>query len=195
MKMELLDVQGFRPAIMSSRAAMKSYDKCDTTGWIIGPNDEDLFRRLIKGGGPHCKCIRQIIAWFSVQAPRFWWQEFDTYRIGVDKGSESTMHKIHSRHLMAEDFDGEDISGQMLIDLNTLIDLYNKEKNPDLFLALKRRLPEGFLQTRYVEASYQALRGMYFWRRNHRLLHWREFCEWLTTLPNAWIITMEGHRD
>jgi NADPH-dependent curcumin reductase CurA len=102
------------------------------------------------------------------------------------------MHKIHSRHLVAEDFDAEDISSQTLIDLNVLIDLYNKDKSPDLFLALKRRLPEGFLQTRYVEASYQALREMYFWRKSHRLIHWQEFCDWLTTLPNAWIITMEG---
>jgi len=189
MKIELLDVQGFIPAILSARSAMKSYDRMDSDQKKIGYKDEILLRNLVKSGGPHCKCIRQIIAWFSVEAPRFWWQEFDTYRIGVEKGSESTMHKIHSRPLTLEDFDEGDVDIEILMDLNKRIEEYKKNRNIDLLVELKRRLPEGFLQKRFIKASYQALRGMYCWRKNHRLPHWKRFCKWLECLPNSWIIT------
>jgi len=189
MEIITLDVQGFLPAILSARAAMKSYEKSDTYGPTIGDADQELLRRLVKAGSSHCKCIRQIFAWFTVNAPRFWWQEFDTYRVGVEKGSESTMHTIYKRSLTASDFDENNIGDLTLNTLNVLIDEYRDLTNPDALIELKRRLPEGFLQQRFVVASYQALRGIYHQRKNHKLKHWREFCDWITTLPYSWIIT------
>ena len=138
MKIELLEVAGFYPAVLSARSAMKSYDKCDSFKDRLGPNDRGLFERLIRAGGPHCKCIRQIQAWFAITAPRFFWQEFDTYRIGVEKGSESTMHKIASRPLTYSDFDDDEVPQSVLEYINKLIQLYTVDKNPNIFLAIKK---------------------------------------------------------
>jgi hypothetical protein len=197
MEIELLGVSHFRPAIMSTRAAMKSYHNSDSTEKEFGPADRKLFENLIRQGPQHCKGIRQIYAWLDVTAPRFWWQEMDTYRIGVEKGSESTMHKLASRHVIEQDFDdnGKDLFGYTIDSLNTLIDQYQKDRNPETFLALKRNLPESFLQKRFVCASYQALRTIYWQRYNHRLPHWKEFCEWLKSLPEAWIICMDIEKN
>jgi hypothetical protein len=190
MEMNLLEVAGFYPAVMSVRAALKSYDKSDSTKDKIGLKDKELIEQLVKAGPEHSKCIRQIHAWFSVEAPRFWWQEFDTYRIGIEKGSESTMHTITSRPLEFGDFDDEGIPEKQLEILNDLIETYNQNKHPEIFLAIKRILPEGFLQKRFVCSSYQALRTIYGQRLNHRLPHWRVFCQWLKEkMPESWIIT------
>ena len=53
------------------------------------------------------------------------------------------------------------------------------------FRATKAALPEGFLQTRLVMASYQALRRMWLQRRNHKLKEWHEFLDALRALPLA----------
>ncbi|MCK9240314.1 hypothetical protein [Desulfocurvus sp.] len=40
----------------------------------------------------HNKVLESMCVWLDVRMPRYWWQEFDTYRVGVTKQSESTMH-------------------------------------------------------------------------------------------------------
>ena len=57
---------------------------------------------------------------------------------------------------------------------------------------MKSKLTEGTMQKRVWMLSYQTLRRIYFQRRNHRLPHWRKFCEWIKTLPFAEeLITLE----
>ena len=41
----------------------------------------------------HNKFLESIIIWAEVTAPRYWWQEADTYRLST-KQSESTMHTL-----------------------------------------------------------------------------------------------------
>jgi len=46
-----------------------------------------------KDGG-HNKFLESMQIWLDVNAPRFWWSEADTYRVGSTKQSESTMHTL-----------------------------------------------------------------------------------------------------
>lgn len=47
-------------------------------------------------------------------------------------------------------------------------------------------LPNGWMQKRTVTLNYQVLRAMYFARRNHKLVEWREFCDYIKAeLPYA----------
>jgi len=52
------------------------------------PKRAEKLAPLDKG---HNKCLESIAVWLDVRAPRYWWQEYDTYRVGVTKQSESTM--------------------------------------------------------------------------------------------------------
>ena len=36
-------------------------------------------------GDEHGKVVRGIMAYAEIDAPRYWWQEMDTYRIGTDR--------------------------------------------------------------------------------------------------------------
>jgi len=58
--------------------------------------------------------------------------------------------------------------------LDTLKEIYRAAENKDL-VGVKKRLPEGFLQTRMWCMSYRTLRNIILQRRTHRLPHWQDF--------------------
>ena len=121
-------------------------------------NDKDikLMTTLMNRGDEHAKVLRGIIVYATIDAPRFWWVEMDTYKIGTDRlSSESTMH-IQGKGLNTEDL-----------------------------VRMKEALPEGTMQKRVQMFSYQTLRRIYYQRRNHRLPHWQKFCRWIEQLPYA----------
>lgn len=122
----------------------------------------------LKGDG-HNKFLESISVYLDIDAPRYWWQEFDTYRIGVTKQSESTIHTIVHSKLDQPDFEYS-ISPTLLNLLNTYI--YERD-----FVALKNILPEGFLQRRIVCCNYKVLRHIITQRRCHKLREWHTFCD------------------
>lgn len=120
----------------------------------INEKDLHLLSTLIKRGDEHAKAIRGLMVYAEIDAPRYWWQEMDTYRIGSERlSSASTMH-----------IQGKGLSTEELV-------------------AMKDALPEGTMQKRVQMFSYQTLRRIYFQRKNHRLPHWHIFCEWIENLP------------
>jgi hypothetical protein len=146
-------------------------------------NMEDIERlkkvseKLAPKDGGHNKFLESIVVWLDIDAPRYWWSEFDTYRIGVTKQSESTMHTITHRHLTQNDF-ADEIYEDTLKRLNDAITLYNvveKNMKEDLFREIKNNLPEGFLQRRMVCTNYKVLKHMMAQRKQHRLHEWKFF--------------------
>ena len=115
----------------------------------------------------HNKFLEQIMVWMFVKAPRYVWQEMDTFRLS-SKSSQSTMHTILKNYLDIEDFECGDIDARYLKKLNELV------KSKDI-LKLKRTLPEGFLQKRMWMMSYKTLRNIIIQRRKHKLPHWQKF--------------------
>jgi len=66
---------------------------------------DSVAMRLAHKGDGHNKYLEQMVVWLDIVGPRYWWQQFDTYRVGVSKQSESTMHTITKRPLTQEDFE------------------------------------------------------------------------------------------
>lgn len=130
---------------------------------FIDEKDLHLMSVLVKRGDEHAKTVRGIMVYAEIEAPRFWWQEMDTYRIGTDRlSSESTMH-----------IQGKGMSTEELV-------------------KMKSELTEGTRQKRVQVFSYQALRRIYIQRRNHRLPHWYKFCAWIESLPFAKELILVG---
>jgi hypothetical protein len=130
-----------------------------------------LLSKLATKDFGHNKAMESIAVWLDITAPRYFWQQFDTYRIGVSKQSQSTMHTGMKRELTQADF-SMPIPDALLDDLNFCI----REHDFDRYKAL---LPESFLQRRVVSTNYKALRNMYQQRRTHRLQEWKELCDHL----------------
>lgn len=166
--------------------------------WTSNPNrSEEIAPALSLKQGGHNKFIESMIMWLDITAPRYWWQEFDTYRVGVTKQSASTMHTITKRTLEHDDF--EMIDGVVLDYLNEYIQEYQYEtdsiRKQQRFHMLKNLLPEGFLQRRIVCMSYKTMQNIYKQRMNHRLPEWKQFFEVIGELNHPEFIRSEDGRS
>jgi len=134
--------------------------------------------KLSSKDGGHNKFLESIYVWLDINAPRFWWQEADTYRLST-KQSESTMHTINKGYITQDDFEYK-VGNLTVSILNSLIKNLNTTSIPsektELFLEIKNRLPEGFLQRRIWVMNYKCLRNIYQQRKNHKLIQWEIFC-------------------
>ena len=66
----------------------------------VGKSYEEMLevaKKLYNKDGGHNKFLESIVVWLNIDAPRYWWQQFDTYRVGTTKQSGSTMHTIMKR--------------------------------------------------------------------------------------------------
>ena len=71
----------------------------------IDPKDTALISTLVKRGDEHAKVLRGVMVWCEIAAPRYWWTEEVTYRIGSEcLSSESTMHTIGKGGITIDNF-------------------------------------------------------------------------------------------
>lgn len=171
MMVDVLKVDGIEEALLGMGL---SYGLTSDKN-IICMEDAKLAGRLTKicakcasRGNGEDKFLRMIQIWADVTAPRFWWQEFDTYKVGTVALSESTMHTLGKRPLMLEDF-------ETLIEPGYLDTLNSALRSDNDIYFNKGMLPEGFLQRRIVNFNYAVFANMIRQRRNHRLPQWHYF--------------------
>lgn len=173
----------------------KEHDCSEYEGFYIGENDTNLMARLIKGGQPHRKFLRQIFVSVDITAPLYWWKEFDTYKVGTTANSCSTMHKIQAKEFTLDDFSHEHLVGKSIAAMQQVIEVMNLErehfiatKDKDCWWQMIQLLPSSYNQKRTVTMTYENLLNMLEYRRGHKLDEWRQFCEWIFTLPNSHIL-------
>ena len=173
----------------------------------LGANDLKLMRCLSRAGNDHGKFLRMITVTVDIIAPLYWWKECDTYKVGTVANSCSTMHKIHAKEFELDDFSHDHLTpgsiDNVLKPLITILnsareaylkyDEFNKEDpegwdegitcKKDIWWQMIQLLPSSYNQKRTVQLNYQVLKSMYFARKNHKLDCWRDFCDWMLTLP------------
>ena len=228
-RIENVDVFGWESAIRGMRNPMNSWDKSDSQFHVcsksgktsyteIGNNDLKLMQSLVKAGTDHSKFMRMINVSCDITAPRYWWTEYDTYKVGTVRNSCSTMHKIADKefepsdfsreHLTTLDFQHYDILDTEEVEriefqtasteilrliiqcLNNYRKLYLATKNKKYWWQMIQILPQSYNQRATVQLNYATLRNMYHARKNHKLDEWIEFCKWIETLPYSELITM-----
>ena len=210
MKITNTEVYGFEASLRGMRNPMDSWHLQDTKRMlgikgkyndfknndlsyeaiVIGSNDMDLAKRLIKAGNEHCKFLRQIQVWADFEMPLYWWSEFDTYKFNT-KNSCSTMHKLFNakKEIELDDFvySKEDIDtlNFIIMELNSLRKRYLETKDFNYVIRGKRLLPTSLKQKRTVNTNYAELINIYNQRKNHRLKEeWQDvFCKWCEELP------------
>lgn len=171
MKIETLEIAGFVSAFKALRLSYGKEERSRSQvevkeiggvgfggSWaiVVDPQDLELLQKLVRAGDEHAKVLRGVVVWAKVTAPVYWWCEQETYRAGHERlMSESTMH-IDCRGLSGEELQ-----------------------------KAKAAIPMGKELTKVDFFSYQCLRRMWLQRKNHRLPEWREFCEWIESLPMA----------
>ena len=132
----------------------------------------------------------------DVEAPLYWWKEFDTYKVGTVANSCSTMHKIQAKEFTLEDFSTDHLSQTNLIIMKMVVDALNNARLDFLSQKDKRDwwqmiqlLPSSYNQKRTVQLNYAVLKNIYHARRNHKLDEWHTFCHFIESLPHSELIT------
>ena len=216
MKIETIEIAGFKGAFKGMRNPLNSWDKSDSKTimianedgyypqFILGEKDIKLAQTLITAGTPDSKFMRFIVVWADMDMPRYWWSEADTYKF-MEKNSTSTMHKLLNnrnpitREMFACFEEDEEFLKTEIRLLNEMREQFLNTTDPKvqnkLLTRAKRILSDGYLQLRTVCTNYAELRNMYFQRKNHRLKEeWVDtFCKWVESLPYAeQLITYKG---
>lgn len=229
-KFENTEVFGWGSAIRGMRNPMNSWHLGDTDWfdvtddravesdhWLDSVNDEvlvlgekdlDLMKRLRKAGTDHRKYLRMITVYVDITAPLYWWKEADTYRVGVEKNSCSTMHKIHAKEFTLDDFSHEHLQDDWedddsLVEYNCeyqntpqdviewvieCLNHYRKKfietKDKKYWWYMIQLLPSSYNQKRTVMLNYEVLNNIYKSRKSHKLDEWSVgFMDWIKTLP------------
>ena len=172
--------------------------------FVMGDNDLSLMLKLAKSGTDHRKYMRMMPVYVRITAPLYWWKEFDTYKISTVSNSCSTMHKIAEKEFAWDDFSVDhlkrvrecslgDVGPTLVMEsiingLNYWRSKYLKTKSKDDWWQMIQLLPSSYNQTRNVMMNYEVLSNIYKSRQNHKLDEWREFCEWIKTLPYSDLI-------
>lgn len=170
LRLKVLHEAGYEQALLG--LALSYYrEGYDVALWWTEERQAKAAKQLetlaFRGGG-HNKALESIVVWFVCTAPRAFWQEFDTYRVGMTKNSASTMHTLTKELVTTENFTSG--TRQVVIDnLNQLI-----QSNASVS-EIKANLPEGYLQTRQVCCNYMVLQNIVKQRENHRLKYWNSF--------------------
>ena len=209
MKIEHVEVYGFKASLRGMRNPMNSWARSDSiygdveaarcSIWgaksfpcdvpelpSLGEADLELALSLIKAGGAHRKFLRMICVWWDITIPRCVWQELDTYKVATVRNSCSTMHKLGSRDLEIDDFEGGEIDMSHLELLNHLAAEYRDDRNPERLHRLKMHLPESFLQKATFAFNYETAMRIWFDRHDHRMPEWggpNGICDWILRLP------------
>lgn len=164
---------------------------CSTESeYIVGNNDLELMKKLVKAGTDHRKFMRMINVTMDITAPLYWWKEFDTYKVGTVRNSCSTMHKIAAKMFTLDDFSTEHLGEDSLSvlqftvnHLNICRKCYIESHDKDHWWQMIQLLPSSYNQRATVQLNYEVLANMYKSRKEHKLDEWREFCKEIEKLP------------
>ena len=154
-------------------------------------------------GGGHDQFLTGIRIAFDLTFTNKAWVEAERYRFLEFVSSQSTMHRITKFNLSEQYNEYVDkrvieIMEEKLDDYNDLIKTIKntpkdnkvlleelEELRKEKYLGLLYTNPAGFELTARLTTNYRCLKNVYQQRKNHRLPEWREFCEWIETLPYA----------
>jgi hypothetical protein len=182
MKVKVLGEYGYEWALLGLSKSFKKRNIPHEEWWT-----KERFHKLQKTAtgmahkdGGHNKFLESINVWMDIEAPRGFWQEYDTYRVGMTKQSDSTMHTIQKGITTMEDYEPDTdyliISrfNDILAEVTDGFKLTSRLKGEKL-QRVKWALPEGFLQSRVVCTNYKTLRNQIVQRYNHNLVQWQQY--------------------
>lgn len=134
-------------------------------------------------GEGHDQWLTGVLVQFDLRYTVKAWTEAERYTFLNFISSQSTMHRIAKFDLDNQYIEYTD--PRMIEIMKELVAKYNETNDPDDYLRVLYSNPCGFQLIAGMSTNYRQLKTIYQQRKNHRLPEWREFCQWVRTLPMA----------
>ena len=164
---------GFKEALFGLSLSYRTLTPLEINGTKRYFDDDQHFLKLCKIAetlafkqGGHNKFLESMQVWLLIRGSLSFWKQFDTYRVGTTKQSESTMHTLRKRVLTENDFTKETFC------IPTITQNFSIDEMRD-------SLPSGFLECRVVNTNYKTLQNIIHQRKNHKSKKWNTFIEML----------------
>lgn len=138
-------------------------------------------------GTGHDQFLTGIVVQFDLTLSIKCWVEAQRYHFLDFVSSQSTMHRIAKMDII-NNCNGY-VTREAIDNLLVLTRQYNDEPTAENYLKVLYNIPTGFELTARMTTNYRQLKTIYQQRKNHRLLEWRSFCEWIEELPHSEFIT------
>lgn len=188
-KIENTQIYGLTKSIIASGNAMRV--EIDDNTLDVQEGDKHFKRACslgnTKSGEGHDQFLTGIIVQFDLYAPLFMWKQLQRYHFLDFISSQSTMHRL-TKFNVAECCVG-DTDEVILNRYQELLDGYNfweannKEGKQQLWRTLVASLPCGFVLGATMTTNYRQLKTQFLQRHNHKLKEWKEYCDWILSLP------------
>lgn len=138
-------------------------------------------------GEGHDNWLNGVVVQFDLKASNKFWVEMERYHHIDFISSQSTMHRIAKFDL--DKAYNEYVDPRMVETMKELVARYNDNPSIENYLIILYSNPAGFELTARMTTNYRQLKTIYRQRKNHRLKEWRDFCQWIETLPHSELIT------
>lgn len=187
-----VEVYGLQESIKAAKYPM-SVD-IDSLNSEVTKGVEKLATSCI--GHAHDQFLTGITVQFDLTCSNKMWVEAERYRFLYFVSSQSTMHRA-TQFNIAEQCN-EYVSSEIIATVAKYVRVYNQicdrygqnsDEAKEAYLVVLYNLPAGFELTARMTTNYRQLKTIYQQRKNHRLPEWREFCQWIETLPISYFIT------
>ncbi len=151
----------------------------------------------VDSGTGHDNFAKGILVQFDWTTPVLMQPQILRYHHIDIVSSQSSMHKITKMDI--KNSVGSMIHKDVLEIVQDMIDIYEDDlfwkdhevvtidnltlTRSQLWRAIVHNCPQGLLKTARYTTNYLQLKTMYQQRRFHKLVEWKEFCEWCLSLP------------
>lgn len=143
-----------------------------------------------KPGSGHDQWLTGINVQFDLKFSIKAWTEAERYHFLDFVSSQSTMHRIQKMDI--KNCCNKYVTPVIIEEVKRLQDAYNKapsDNREEEFLTLVYNIPAGFELTAGMITNYRQLKTIYAQRKTHRLPEWRDFCNWIESLPYSELLT------
>lgn len=176
-KLNNITVADFEYAIRASKFPM-AVDAEGVTPFVTAR--QEALGNVASGTGHDC-FLKGILVAFDLTATNKMWIQLQRYHFGDIVSSQSTMHRLAKMEIEKSMCEWVD---QFIVSrMENLQETYNLTGKPEDKLRLLYSCPSGIYITARYTTNYLQLKTIYHQRKNHTLPEWKEFCEWIETLP------------
>lgn len=144
-------------------------------------------------GSGHDNFLKGITVVFDVDFTNKVWVQAERYHWFEIISSMSTVHALTKTRVDESMF--SEYTDKVVIDrLIEIQQTYTKNPTKDNLLRLLYSCPAGITVRAGITTNYRQLKTIYEQRHNHVLPEWREFCQFLLTLPHfaEWCVQTKG---
>ena len=177
-------------------AMFDEVDFCDYVDGLKAGKYQEAIARAIRlaaapDGSGHRNFCSGILVSLNVTGSNAWWMQMERYHFVQIVSSQSKMHRLKK---MVQLGDMPLVNPATVEHLREWLGrLERGEISEEDFIY---ECPVGLQLTARITTNYLQLRTIYVQRRNHKLSEWRDFCEWIASLPYAReLITLEDAAD